>query len=42
MLEMIISGVVSGLVGYLLPQPKWATGLQPLVWDWIKKKITKG
>lgn len=41
MMEMIVSGVISGLMGYLLPQPKWATALQILVWEWLKRKLSK-
>ena len=42
MIDAIISGLVAGAVGYLLPQPKWAAVLQTVVWDWLKRKFTKG
>ena len=39
MMEMIITGIISGLMGYIFPQPKWAAMLQEVLWAWLQKKF---
>ena len=41
MIDMILSGVVSLAIGYIIPQPKWAQTLQVLLWEWITNKLKK-
>lgn len=39
MLEMIVTGLITGAMGYIFPQPKWAGMLQAVLWDWLQRKF---
>jgi len=39
MMEMIVTGLISGVMGYLVPQPAWAKTLQGVLWGFIQRKF---